>query len=714
MPHDVKERKPNSLINEDSPYLLQHAYNPVNWFPWNEDSIHLAKKEDKPIFLSIGYSACHWCHVMAHESFEDRDIAKIMNEKFINIKVDREERPDIDDVYQRACQVVNGNGGWPLSVFLTPDLKPFYVGTYFPKSSRYGMPGFGEILNQLDNAYNFRKNEINNTTSEFMDSLINSSNNILINKNLDIDKSILDEAALNLLHLADFTYGGFGMSPKFPNVSNLLFLLRYYDISKIEKFRDFVILTSEKILYGGIHDHLGGGFSRYSTDQKWLVPHFEKMLYDNSLLVVLFSEVYQITKDEKFKIAIEKTLQYILRDLLNEDGGFFSAQDADSEGEEGKFYLWSKKEISSIIENPLHLDIFCEYYNVSEGGNFEGNNILNVKYSYQYLSKKYNLNLKDIKNIIEENSLKLFNVREKRIKPQKDDKTILSWNALSISAFIKGYRVTGNELYLNTAVNAIKFIETKMKSSDGSSLHRIYKNGISKIPAYLDDYAFYINALLDLLEIKPDIRYMELIIQHTDYLIKNFWDSDENNFYYTSTLHELLPIRNKILYDLAIPSGNSISVSNFIRLYHITGNNDYLTFAEKMMKFSLSSALENPFGFGCLLSSAYLYVKKPVEITFFCKNIRFKESPMLNFINTTFIPNGIFSIIDENSDLKSLEKYLLFQNKSLLDKNSTLGDDGIGDEFVLICKDFTCTPPITEIESLKGILFGKLSKERIK
>ena len=468
MPHDVKERKPNSLINEDSPYLLQHAYNPVNWFPWNEDSIHLAKKEDKPIFLSIGYSACHWCHVMAHESFEDADIAKIMNEKFINIKVDREERPDIDDVYQRACQVVNGNGGWPLSVFLTPDLKPFYVGTYFPKSSRYGMPGFGEILNQLDNAYNFRKNEINNTTSEFMDSLINSSNNILINKNLDIDKSILDEAALNLLHLADFTYGGFGMSPKFPNVSNLLFLLRYYDISKIEKFRDFVILTSEKILYGGIHDHLGGGFSRYSTDQKWLVPHFEKMLYDNSLLVVLFSEVYQITKDEKFKIVIEKTLEYILRDLLNEDGGFFSAQDADSEGEEGKFYLWSKKEISSIIKNPLHLDIFCEYYNVSEGGNFEGNNILNVKYSYQYLSKKYNLNLKDIKNIIEENSLKLFNVREKRIKPQKDDKTILSWNALSISAFIKGYRVTGNELYLNTAVNAIKFIETKMKSSDGS------------------------------------------------------------------------------------------------------------------------------------------------------------------------------------------------------------------------------------------------------
>jgi uncharacterized protein len=708
MPDNIGERKPNSLVNETSPYLLQHAYNPVNWFPWDTNSINLAKKEGKPIFLSIGYSACHWCHVMAHESFEDKNIAKIMNEKFINIKVDREERPDIDDVYQRACQVVNGNGGWPLSVFLTPDLKPFYVGTYFPKDARYGMPGFGEILNQLDNAYHFRKNEINNTTSEFMNSLINSSKNILINTDLDIDKSILDESALNLLHIADFTYGGFGMSPKFPNVSNLLFLLRYYDISKIEKFKDFVILTCEKILNGGIHDHLGGGFSRYSTDQKWLVPHFEKMLYDNSLLVILFSEVYQITKDEIFKIAIEKILEYILRDLFNGDGGFFSAEDADSEGEEGKYYLWSKREISSVIKNPLHLDVFCEYYNVSEGGNFEGKNILNVKYSYQYLSKKYNLDQREIKDIINENSLKLFNVREKRIKPQKDDKTILSWNALAISSFIKGYRITGNELYLKTAVNAINFIETKMKSSDGS-LYRIYKSNISKIPSYLDDYAFYINALLDLLEIRPDAHYIELIIHYTDYLIKNFWDSDENNFYYTSSSHELLPIRNKILYDLAIPSGNSISVSNFIRLYHITGNNDYLIIAEKMMKVSLSSAIENPFGFGCLLSSAYLYIKKPIEITFFSKNVQFNKSIMLDLINMAFIPNGIFSIIDVNCNLKNLEKYSLFQNKSLLSQNPTHGD-----EFVLVCKDFACTPPITDVEGLKDILFGKSSKERIK
>jgi uncharacterized protein YyaL (SSP411 family) len=705
----VEKRKPNSLIDETSPYLLQHAYNPVNWFPWGENSINLAKKENKPIFLSVGYSSCHWCHVMAHESFEDDDIAKIMNEKFINIKVDREERPDIDDVYQRACQLVTGNGGWPLSVFLTPDLKPFYVGTYFPKDNRYGMPGFGEILKQLDEAFHFRNNDINRTTSEFMNSLVASSkNNILINTDPEIDKSILDESALNLLHIADFTYGGFGMSPKFPNVSNLLFLLRYYDISKIEKFKDFAVFTGEKILYGGIHDHLGGGFSRYSTDQKWLVPHFEKMLYDNSLLIVLFSELYQITKDAKFKIAVEKTLGYILRDLLNEDGGFFSAEDADSEGEEGKYYLWSKKEISSIIQNPLHLDIFCEYYDVSQGGNFEGKNILNIKSSYLHLSKKYNLDLDNIKNIIDENSLKLFNAREKRIRPQKDDKTILSWSALSISSFVKGYRITDNELYLNTAVNAIKFIETKMKSSDGS-LYRIYKNGSAKIPSYLDDYAFYINALLDLFEIKPDVQYMELAVKYADYLIKNFWDSDENNFYYTSSFHESLPIRNKILHDLAIPSGNSISVSNFIRLYHITGNNDYVNIAEKMMKVSLLSAAENPFSFGCLLSSAYLYIKKPLEITFVSKDVHSKKSALLDFINKTFIPNGILSIIDKNCNLQSLEKYSLFQNKSLIDKNSPSIE-----EFVLICKDFTCSPPITNIDSLKEVLFDELSKERIK
>lgn len=695
--------KPNSLIKENSPYLLQHAYNPVKWLAWNDDSINLAKKEDKPIFLSIGYSSCHWCHVMAHESFEDIEVAKIMNEKFINIKVDREERPDIDDIYQRACQLVNGNGGWPLSVFLTPDLKPFYVGTYFPKDSRYGMPGFTEILNQLSQAYSHKKSDINQTTSEFVEALINTSKDILNNKSVELDKTVLDESALNLLQMADFIHGGFGMSPKFPNVSNLLFLLRYYDISHIEKFKDFVTLTSEKMIFGGIHDHLGGGFSRYSTDQKWLVPHFEKMLYDNALLVILFSEMYQITKEKIFRDTVGKTLDYILRVLTNKEGIFFSAEDADSDGEEGKFYVWSKREVTSIIQSPLHQNIFCEYFDITEVGNFEGKNILNIKTSVEHLARKYGLDVKEVNNLIAVNSARLFDIREKRIKPQKDDKTILSWNALAISAFIKGYRITGKEEYLKTALTAVDVIETKLKSNEGY-LYRIYKQDKAKILAYLDDYAFYINSLLDLFEIKTDPRFIELASYYTDVLIKHFWDGKENNFYYSSDMHESILTKTKVLYDLALPSGNSVSISNLIRLYHITGKNNYIDMAEKMMKGSISSALDNPFGFGWLLSSTYLYVKKPTEITIFTKD---NKSDIIDEMNKMYVPNGIFAIVHEDSILEKLDNYNLFKNKSLIKEKPA-------SDFAIICKEFTCSPPLTSVEKIRDILSSNSSKERIK
>lgn len=688
--------KSNSLINESSPYLLQHAYNPVNWFAWNDDALNLAKKEDKPIFLSIGYSSCHWCHVMAHESFEDNEIAKIMNEKFINIKVDREERPDIDDIYQRACQLVTGNGGWPLSIFLTPDLKPFYVGTYFPKESRYGMPGFGEILKQLSQAYVVKKDDINKTTSEFVEALVNTSKDIRRSNSskIEIDKTVLDESALNLLQMADFVNGGFGISPKFPNVSNLIFLLRYYHISGIEKFKDFVLLTCDKIIFGGIHDHLGGGFSRYSTDQKWLVPHFEKMLYDNALLVILFCEMYQISKDDIFRDTVEKTLDYILRELTNDQGVFYSAEDADSDGEEGKFYVWSKKEIMSEIKIPLHQDIFCEYFGITEMGNFEGKNILNVKYSVDQLAKKYDLGAEEIKSIIDSNSTKLFTVREKRIRPQKDDKTILSWNALAISAFVKGYKITGKKKYLEAALNAVEFIEKELKSADGY-LYRIYKKGEVKIPSYLDDYSFYINSLLDIAEVNTDSKYIDLASRYVDLAIKHFWDMEDNNFYYSSDIHESLLIRTKMLYDLAIPSGNSVFVSNLIRLYHIIGRDEYIDKAEKMIKGSISSAIENPFGFGWLLSSIYLYIKKPIEITIFAKDI--KHSKITEELNRIFIPNGIISVLHEGDTSQDLYKYSLFKDKTLLNRKAN-GD------FVLICKDFTCTPPITDIQEVKKIL----------
>jgi uncharacterized protein len=381
--------KANRLITESSPYLLQHAYNPVDWYPWGNEALCRSKNEDKPIFLSIGYSACHWCHVMAHESFENEETAKIMNENFINIKVDREERPDIDDIYQRVCQIATGNGGWPLSVFLTPDQKPFYVGTYFPADSRYGMPSFKAILNQMLQAYRTRKQQVDSAAAEFMQSLSSMAMDIEVQgEHLDINRSILDEAAVGLLHIADPVYGGFGHAPKFPNVSNLLFMLRYHDISRISRFREFVMFTADKMAAGGIHDHLGGGFARYSTDQRWLVPHFEKMLYDNALLTQLYVELYQISGKQSYLRTVESTLDYIIREMTSPEGGFYSAQDADSEGEEGKFYVWSKKEIVDSLGDKTLADIFCDYCGVTYGGNFEGKNILNIVTSLNNLSQK--------------------------------------------------------------------------------------------------------------------------------------------------------------------------------------------------------------------------------------------------------------------------------------------------------------------------------------
>src|SRR5919198_5169482 len=487
--------RPNKLAKEASPYLLQHAYNPVDWYPWGKESLQRAKKEDKPIFLSIGYSACHWCHVMAHESFEDEEVAKIMNENFINIKVDREERPDLDDIYQRVCQLATGTGGWPLTVFLTPDQKPFYVGTYFPKEGgHYNMPGFKTILLQLATAYKSKKQDIEAASGEFMDALAQTAKDVAQGTagKTSLERSILDEAAMGLLQMGDTIYGGFGQAPKFPNTSNLMFLLRYYDISSINRFKEFVEFSADKMAAGGIHDHLGGGFARYATDQKWLVPHFEKMLYDNALLSQLYVELYQISGKETYLEVVENTLNYVTREMTSPEGGFYSAQDADSEGEEGKFYTWSKNEIAESLADKTAGDIFCDYYGVTDGGNFEGKNILNIVSSINSLSRKYGKEPQIIEHIIKDARKELFESRENRIKPGRDEKILTSWNGLMISGFVKGYRVTSNKKYIDYANNAIKFVETKIASRGESRLRRTFKNSVSKLNAYLDDYAFYV------------------------------------------------------------------------------------------------------------------------------------------------------------------------------------------------------------------------------
>jgi uncharacterized protein YyaL (SSP411 family) len=679
-------KKTNRLINETSPYLLQHAENPVDWYPWGPEALEKAKREDKPIFLSIGYSACHWCHVMAHEDFEDEEIAKLMNENFVNIKVDREERPDLDDIYQKVCQILTGTGGWPLSVFLTPDQKPFFAGTYFPPIDRYGMPGFGSILRQLSDTYKNNKDLIERQTKIIMDGLAQTTEHLV--KPAKLDRTILDEAAINLLQSGDLLNGGFGPSPKFPNASNLSFLLRYYDLSKISRFRDFVLLTLDKMASGGIHDHIGGGFHRYATDSMWLVPHFEKMLYDNALIPLVYAEAFQITGENKYRYVVKRTLDYVLREMTHPDGGFYSTQDADSEGEEGKYYTWKKSEIIDALGSEEG-DIFCMHYGVTQGGNFEGSNILHVSVPIQELARKLSKPVQDIERIIEEGRKKLLQIRDKRIKPGRDEKVLTSWNGLMISAFAKGYRITGDSTYLDAARRAVNFIEGKL--ANGEELKRTFKDGQPKLDGYLDDYAFYISALLDLFEVDSNADYLSSAIKYADYMIEHFWDQNNEDFFFTSDNHEKLIVRTKSIYDLSVPSGNSMAALALIRLYHYTQNQDCIKKAEKVLSKNASMAAENPFAFGQLLNTAFMYVRRPKEVTLITNG---QAEQAIDWLNKQFLPEGIIAITNTNG-IAQLQKFAFFKGKEWInDKPFT----------AYVCKDFACSMPLHSIDEIKKIL----------
>lgn len=670
----------NSLIHETSPYLLQHANNPVKWSSWNENALKKAREENKPIFLSVGYSSCHWCHVMAHESFENEEIAKIMNENFINIKVDREERPDIDDIYQKTCQIATGQGGWPLSVFLTPDQKPFYVGTYFPPLDSYGRPGFGSILRQLSQAWTEKPQDIQKAAENFLSTLQKTEQ---ITTPTKLDKSILDEAAMNLIQIGDPVFGGFGSAPKFPNSANLSFLLRYYKISGISRFKEFVLKTLTKMGRGGIFDQIGGGFHRYSTDARWLVPHFEKMLYDNALVTMVYVEAYQLTKDPFYLDIVKKTLNYVLKEMTSKEGGFFSAQDADSEGEEGKYYVWKKNEIEGILGKDA--DIFCLYYDVTDGGNFEGTNILCNNISLSSVAFKFGISEEQVKTILEQSAQKLLETRAKRIPPGLDDKILTSWDSLMISAFAKGYRISNEKKYLAAAENCIKFIQEKLLKND--QLLRTYKNGLAKIPGYLEDYAFFVNSLLDVFEIKPDSEYLELAKTLSTHLIEHFWDSKQNCFFMTADNHENLIIRPKSNHDLSLPSGNSVAANALLRLYHLTQEKEFLDISTKIMESQAVVAAENPFGFGYLLNTIYMYLQKPTEITI----LNPINSEIYDSLSGRFLPESILVTIHNAEQIKPLSKHPFFSGKPFNDKKTT----------VFVCKDFTCSLPLESLSEIE-------------
>ncbi|MCV0401565.1 MAG: thioredoxin domain-containing protein [Nitrosopumilus sp.] len=672
----------NNLINESSPYLLQHAQNPVNWYAWNDDALKKAKEENKPIFLSIGYSSCHWCHVMAHESFENEDIAQFMNENFINIKVDREERPDIDDIYQKVCQIATGQGGWPLSIFLTPDQKPFYAGTYFPVLDSYGRPGFGSICRQLSQAWKEKPKDIENSAERFLGAL-NKAETIQIPSKLE--RIILDEAAMNLFQLGDATHGGFGSAPKFPNAANISFLFRYAKLTGLTKFNEFALKTLKKMANGGIFDQIGGGFSRYSTDAKWLVPHFEKMLYDNALIPVNYAEAFQITKDPFYLEVLQKTLDFVLREMTSSEGGFYSAYDADSEGVEGKYYVWKKSEIKEILGNDA--DIFCLYYDVTDGGNWEGNNILCNNLNISTVAFNFGISESEVKKKIDSCSEKLLKVRSTRIPPGLDDKILVSWNSLMITAFAKGYRVTGDVRYLNATKDCISFIEKNLLVND--KLLRTYKNGVAKIDGYLEDYSYFINALLDVFEIEPDEKYLKLSLKLAHHLIDHFWDSKNNSFFMTSDDHEKLIIRPKSNYDLSLPSGNSVSAFLLLRLYHLSQEQTFLEITTKIMESQAQMAAENPFGFGYLLNTISMYIQKPLEITL----INPENSEIYESLVLDYLPNSIFVVVRDASQLSALSKYPFFTGKQFEEKTS-----------VFVCKDFACSLPLHTVDEIKSAL----------
>jgi uncharacterized protein YyaL (SSP411 family) len=602
----------NRLINETSPYLLQHAHNPVNWFSWTEEAFEKATKEDKPVLVSIGYAACHWCHVMEKESFESLEVASIMNEHFINIKVDREERPDVDHIYMDAVQAITGSGGWPLNVFLTPDKKPFYGGTYFPPQKVFNRPSWKDVLLSIANSYKNQKEDILEQAQNLTLHLQNSSIIESSPPNDDIfNASNIDLAFNTIMKTADREWGGFGRAPKFPQTFTISFLLRYFDIKKNKEALDQALLSLDKMIYGGIFDQIGGGFARYSTDTEWLAPHFEKMLYDNALIVSTLSEAYQLTQNDTYKIAIEESLGFVERELLHGSGGFYSALDADSEGEEGKFYVWSYDEVKEILKEDFEL--FTEYFDITEKGNWEHKNILHVRKSIKEFGEEKNISRQKLELIIQTDKEKLLNQRAKRVRPGLDDKIILGWNALMNIAYSKAYAATSNSHYKAVAERNMQFLLSAYSDATALLKHT-WKNGKAKYPAFLDDYAYLIAALIELAQITGTQQYLDKAKTLTDTVIENFGDLTSPMFYYTHKAQADILIRKIELYDGATPSANSTMAYNLYRLSIFFNNNEWRNRSEQMIRSIAGISIKYPTSFGVWLSFLFEILSGTKEI----------------------------------------------------------------------------------------------------
>ena len=691
----------NKLINESSPYLLQHAHNPVEWYPWSEEAFEIANKENKPIFLSIGYSTCHWCHVMEKESFENEEIAKLLNQKFINIKVDREERPDIDNIYMTVCQMMTGSGGWPLTIVMTPDKKPFFAGTYFPPQSRYGRIGLVDLINKIDSLWVNDKSTILENADEVSSVLKKSLSH---NSNGKFNKSIFENAFNEFYNSYDDIYGGFGSAPKFPTPHQFGFLLRYFNQTENYVSLEMVKHSLLNMRYGGIFDHVGKGFHRYSTDRQWLLPHFEKMLYDQANLINAYSETYHITNDTLFLNTAKEIIDYLLNSMKSEEGGFYSAEDADSENIEGKFYVWEKSEIEEILKKDANF--YCDVYNIFNNGNYTeeasghgaGGNIPHLKTTYEEIATKYSLTKEQLIEKLNKLNRILYQERDKRVHPFKDKKLLTDWNSLLISAFCK-YAISSKDFsILNNAIEIENFINEKMWNDN--KLNHVHMNGKSYVDANLDDYSFYIQALLDLYSLTFDNKYLIKSINITNYTIDNYYSETDKAFYFTDISNKDVLQRRVELYDGAIPSGNSVMLLNLLRLNKITGNSKFADYSNNLLNSFYNLVVKSPTSFSQFLTGAIFAFNQGFEVVIVGKKTDENIRTVLNIVYNNFNPNTIIVWKEsDNDDICNIADYtkMMYQ----LDDELT----------VYVCKNYTCETPTNDLNLIKKT-FTKQNEEK--
>ncbi len=692
----------NRLAHETSTYLLQHAHNPVDWYPWGKEAIDKSRKEDKPILLSIGYAACHWCHVMEHESFEDEKTAQLMNANFVCIKVDREERTDLDEIYMKAVQLMTGHGGWPMTVFLTPELRPFFGGTYFPPEDRHGMPGFKRVLLSLAETWRNKRADINESAKEISEHLL-SFEKAVGQKGLKIKpeheklSDNISAAGQKFLTLFDNQWGGFGSSPKFPHTFSIDVCMRSaaYLCEKTpslkESFSQVVSTTLDKMAYGGINDQIGGGFARYSVDRYWLVPHFEKMLYDNALLCKSYIDGYFLMGRDYWLAVAEEILKFTGRELENVQGAFFSSLDADSEGEEGKFYVFTPSQLEEALGSEA--DWVGKVYGVTKTGNFEhGTSVLHLTDSPEDLATASKLSVSAFWQKLAPSREKLLSARSKRVRPGRDEKVLTSWNSLMISAYVEGYKAAGKPEYLATAVRTAHFIQKELMKGD--RLLRTWGQGKARLNGYADDYAYFVQALLDLASVDSNPIWTKDAISLTDSMINHFSDQEKVGFYYTSDDHEELLTRPRANFDSSIPSATSVATSNLIRLSKLTDKKSYRQRAEKIVDHYLPFFTKMPDQFANLIAAADFGEAKSTEIVLVGKKDDKSTQAMLFEIHRHYLPNKVVVWKDPSFDQEpngySPELVLLQERVAMHDKPT-----------VYICENYTCDAPITDPETLR-------------